>query len=427
MGRGVGGAVPLVGRGGDLTVNATEIFLQGAGGISTGTVGPRRAGNLAIAADRITLTDGALISTATAGTGNAGDLTLSMRQLRVLNGSAISTTTLGAGNGGGTTINNAELIEVTGTSPNGEFPSSIGAASAGTGNAGRLDITAERMSIRQGGGISVSGAGTGNAGNIAIDARFLFLDRGFITATSASGEAGNMTLRIADSLLLRRGSTISTTAGQARTGGNGGNINIQAGFSVAVPRENSDITANAFQGRGGNVRIATQGLFGLQFRAHLTPLSDITASSEFGLDGNVTIDVQDPAPTRGLVELPIALVDPAGQIVARCSAATNQSNSFVVTGRGGLPQDPRQLLPGQAVIQDLRSTVGDPIVETPHVSAASQSHNFPPSTPDSSSIIEAQGWRVNAQGDVELVANLPQTQQAIAYLNCQTLKQGESR
>jgi large exoprotein involved in heme utilization and adhesion len=407
--------------------------LQGAGGITSATVGPGRAGNLAIAADRITLTDGALLKALTTGTGNAGDLTLSVRQLHVLNGSAISTATLGAGKGGGTTIHNAELIEVAGTSPNGEFPSSIRADSLGTGNSGRLDITADRVSTRQGGGISVSGAGTGNAGNIAINARSLFLDRGFITATSASGEGGNMTLRIADSLLLRQGSTISTTAGQARTGGNGGNINIQAGFIVAVPRENSDISANAFQGRGGNVTIDTKGLFGLQYRNHPTPLSDITASSEFGLNGNIDVNVQDPDPTRGLVELPIALVDPAAKIVARCSALTNQSNSFVVTGRAGLPQDPRQFLPGQVVIQDLRSTVGDAIVETPQTlsaaspSHASQSHDFPRSTPSSSSIIEAQGWRVNAHGDVELFATLPQTQQAIAYLNCQTLKQGESR
>lgn len=411
---------PLVGRGGDLTINATEIRLQGAGGIATGTVGLQQAGNLAIAADRITLTDGALLTAATAGSGNAGDLTLSVRQLNVLNGSAVSTVTLGAGNGGVTTLHNAELIEVAGTSPSGEFPSSIQADSWGTGNAGRLDITADRLSIRQGGGISVSGAGRGNAGNIGIDARSLLLDRGFITATSASREGGNIALRIADLHLLRRGSTISTTAGQAQTGGNGGNINIQAGFIVAVPIENSDITANAFEGRGGNITIATLGLFGLQFRDRLTPLSDITASSEVGLDGIVTIDVLDPDPARSLVELPVALVDPTGQIVARCSAPNNQSNSFVVTGRGGLPQDPRQFLPSQSVIQDLRSTVGDGIVEPP------QNHSLSP-TPHSPPLIEAQGWRVNAQGDVELVATLPQAQQAIAHLNCQTLKQGDRR
>lgn len=436
---------PLVGQGGDLTANATEIFLQGAGGITTGTLGPQRAGNLAIAAERITLTDGAQLTAATAGTGNAGDLTLSVRQLRVLNGSAISTVTLGAGSGGGTTINNAELIEVAGTSLNGESPSSIRADSVGTGNVGRLDITADRLSISQGGEITTttltsdaggdidiktgtlqlndgrvnaSTAGTGNAGNIEIDARSLALDRGLITATSASGEGGNIALEIADLLVLRRGSTISTTAGQGQTGGNGGNINIRSGVAVAVPRENSDITANAFEGRGGNIMISTQGLFGMQLRDRLTSLSDITASSEVGLDGSVTIDVLESDPASSLVELPSTIVDSEAQIVARCTAPTNQANSFVVTGHGGLPQDPRQFLLGETVVQDLRETVADAITQTPQtISATSQEYDSPP-------IVEAQAWRVNAQGGVELVA-IPQAQQLLDDLNCQTLKQGE--
>src|SRR3712207_8808007 len=40
-------------------------------------------------------------------------------------------------------------------------------------------------------------------------------------------------------------------------GGDGGNININADFVVAVPKEDSDITANAFNGRGGNINITT--------------------------------------------------------------------------------------------------------------------------------------------------------------------------
>ena len=438
---------PIVGRGGDLTINATEIFLQGAGGISTGTVGLQQAGNLAISADRITLTDGALLKAATFGSGNAGDVTLSVKQLNVLNGSAVSTVTLGVGNGGVTTINNAELIEVAGTSPNGEFPSSIQADSGGTGNAGRLHITADRLSIHQGGGITTttlmsdaggdiniktgtlqlndgrinaSTAGMGNAGNIEIDARSLALDRGSITATSASGEGGNIALRIAGLLALRRGSNISTAAGQANTGGNGGNINIRANVVVAASRENSDITANAFAGRGGNITISTQGLFGPQSRDHLTPLSDITASSEVGVDGSVTIDVLDAEPASSFVELPNTLVDAEEQIVARCTAPTNQANSFVVTGRGGLPQDPRQFLQSQSVVQDLRETVESAIAETPQtLSGTSQEY-------DSPMLVEAQAWRVNAQGGVELVA-IPQAQQPINDLNCRTLKQGEKQ
>ena len=36
---------------------------------------------------------------------------------------------------------------------------------------------------------------------------------------------------------------------------------------------------------GGNINITTQGIFGLEFREELTPESDITASSKFGVNG----------------------------------------------------------------------------------------------------------------------------------------------
>nr|WP_199784686.1 hypothetical protein [Nostoc sp. 'Lobaria pulmonaria (5183) cyanobiont'] len=54
---------------------------------------------------------------------------------------------------------------------------------------------------------------------------------------------------------MRHGAQISTTAGTAEAGGNGGNINIDvpSGFIVAVPSENSDITANAFTGTSGRL------------------------------------------------------------------------------------------------------------------------------------------------------------------------------
>ena len=68
----------------------------------------------------------------------------------------------------------------------------------------------------------------------------------------------------------------------AGTGGDGGNIDIDSDFIVAVPEENSDITANAFQGKGGRVQITAQGIFGTQFRKDETAQSDTTASSRFG-------------------------------------------------------------------------------------------------------------------------------------------------
>ncbi|MHC5831659.1 MAG: hypothetical protein ACYT04_90745, partial [Nostoc sp.] len=99
---------------------------------------------------------------------------------------------------------------------------------------------------------------------------------------------------------------ISTTAGTAEAGGNGGNINIDApsGFIVAVPSENSDITANAYTGTGGRVDIQASGIYGIQPRSNPTSMSDITASSEFGVNGTVELNTPDIDPNSDLLELP---------------------------------------------------------------------------------------------------------------------------
>lgn len=50
-------------------------------------------------------------------------------------------------------------------------------------------------------------------------------------------------------------------------------------------------------------------------------------------------------PSRGLVEIPINLVDPSGKILAGCSPSLPQNqNSFIITGRGGLPISPNGFL-----------------------------------------------------------------------------------
>ncbi|MHC5833610.1 MAG: S-layer family protein, partial [Nostoc sp.] len=77
-----------------------------------------------------------------------------------------------------------------------------------------------------------------------ISANSIFLDnQGVITASTASGNGGNVRLNLQESLLMRHDSLISaTTTGN----GNGGNVSINA--PVIVGLENSDIIANAVQG-----------------------------------------------------------------------------------------------------------------------------------------------------------------------------------
>jgi len=185
------------------------------------------------------------------------------------------------------------------------------------------------------------------------------------------------------------------SVGVEKAGGDGGNININADFVIGVSRENSDITANAFNGRGGNITITTQGIFGLKFRDRLTPLSDITATSEFGLDGEFQLHLLSPVdPSRGLTELPAKPL--TSKFSQSCQVGGSQSaGSFINIGRGGLPPDPTEPLGSNDIWED---------VQLP--TATSKDTAYIPTTP-SGQIVEAQGWIVNKKGQIELVAQLP--------------------
>ncbi|NES18674.1 MAG: S-layer family protein [Symploca sp. SIO3E6] len=195
-------------------------------------------------------------------------------------------------------------------------------------------------------------------------------------------------------LLLRQGSSI--TAEALGGTGNGGNIELNAQQIVAIPTENSDIVANAVGGNGGNINITSEGIFGLQVREQLTSLSDITASSQSGISGTINLNTLSFDPSQSLVELPSNLVDASEQITADCSAKT--SNRFVVTGRGGIPDNPTEYLRGNAVWQDTRNLSGvnqsvEPISNYPQ-----------PSTNQQPQLVEAKGWFLDETGTVVLTA-----------------------
>jgi large exoprotein involved in heme utilization and adhesion len=199
---------------------------------------------------------------------------------------------------------------------------------------------------------------------------------------------------------LRRDSQITTNASNA----DGGNIAL--GTSNLVALENSDITANAQAGKGGQVIINAQGVFGTQFREFQTPQSDITATSELGAEFSGAVEISSPEvdPSAGLVELPSNLVDPTTLIATRCSG--NEQNQFVITGRGGLPASPNDALTSQPTLLNwinLVELATTSPVETLHATSLPGRFAQTPNPP----IREAQGWIVRADGVIELVVNPP--------------------
>ncbi|MEB3825898.1 S-layer family protein [Phormidium sp. CCY1219] len=202
-----------------------------------------------------------------------------------------------------------------------------------------------------------------------------------------------------ENLILRQNSNITANA----RGENviGGNININAQVLVAL--ENSDISANSQDSRGGRVNINTSGIFGTQNRSRPSDLtSDITATSERGAEfsGIVTVNAPDLDPTAALVPLNASLLDPSQQIVSGCEIA--EENSFTVVGRGGIPASPT-----------------DPLFLTRSWVDLGQRNpengDRTPTPPDSSRTpvpyVEATQWQLNDRGQVVLVAANPTASQ----------------
>ena len=183
---------------------------------------------------------------------------------------------------------------------------------------------------------------------------------------------------------------------------NGGNVRINAvnGFVVAASgaNGNNDIIASADRGNGGQVQIDTQSIFGLEPR-RATPANngtnDIDVSSRSGLQGQVTLNVPNVDPSRGLTELPTAPIDTTNQLSQVCPTNTQQADrlgSFIVSGRGGLPPSPTDLLSNDNILSEW-VTPG----ESGHVKAEA-------SPAQSAAIVEAQGWIKDANGAIRLVA-----------------------
>lgn len=281
--------------------------------------------------------------------------------------------------------------------------SSIGSDGGRGSSGGNIFITTGSLNLDQGSKLSVAAVGTGSAGSINIFARSILLDQGsVIRGTTTSGKGGSIDIGASDALVLRNQSNILTSS---TTTGNGGNIKILAGVIAAVPNEDSNISTDAVFGNGGNIKITTQGLFGISPNTSNMPnTSDITARSEFGIDGTVETNLISANPLGERATLPVVL----GQKILKpeCFGTRRSSNrdSFIYSGRGGMPTTPVDSDQNMAVWQDFR-TVPPVIGQGNSTRAALPRGTSQTIAPVPQPIIEAQGFSFEADGSVHLVAS----------------------
>ena len=405
---------------GDLSLINNGIISSGnvGGGGNAGDININTTGNLTIVgtntppvfntlADIKDIKGFSTISNSTYGKGNAGQIIINTQgKLSINNFGSISSTTSPF-----LTISPAGTLIFPTDSPTGsgnslgikifagdvslKNKSSIQTISLySQGNAGNITIASPgNVDLSNNSDIqSGSFFGTGQAANISISSQRLNLNKSAILSVGDSVSGGNITISNRDLLLLRNGSEISTTSDSKERNSQGGNITINSPLIVATPLNGSNkISANANGGNGGNVKIESQGLFGIQYRpkGQESPFTnDITASSTFGQNGNVNITTPGVDPGKDTGELPAAPNDASNQISQTCGAS-QQENKFYITGRGGLPPNASEPQESEALWQDARE------VKTKPATTASQPQKYAP---------PAIGWVFQPDGRVRLIA-----------------------
>jgi filamentous hemagglutinin family protein len=456
-------------NGGDLTINAKKLSVINEASVSTSTIARGNAGNLIINASETVEVINSInpvranalsqLNSATGSDGKAGDIRITTSKLRILNGGRITAESAtinrpdqlipAEGRGGNIFINASDSIEIAGFAKNSTpiAPSSITASTSSFGNAGAINILTGQLIIQDQGSIISNIFPTsrgiyqgdpnnpGSPGAINIKANSIFLNnQGRLLSVTGAGNGGNISLQVQDLLLMLGKSQISTSAGIIEKGGNGGNITISAprGFLVTNPLGNNDISANAYSGTGGNVRINARQIYGFTPRSRsdlerllntndpsrldpqFLPTSDITAISQQNpsLSGSVQINTPYADPSKGLVELSGEVVDVSRQIDAGCGSGGRAArSSFIATGKGGLVPSPTEPLTSDVALTNWISLEDGGQIQasrSKNIAELEQiQKNVTEAANNSEQIVEAQGWVIDANGKVALVAQVP--------------------
>jgi filamentous hemagglutinin family protein len=258
------------GNAGTVKISVTDLLeILNTGQISSSTLGTGYAGHVEIEAGNLRI-DGhgssyltGITSNAAAGSsGKAGTLTIKVADmLEVLSGGQISSSTLAAGDAGGVEIE-ARNVRINGHGLDNFTGVTSQAAPQSSGNAGTVTITvADLLEILSGGQISSSTFAVGDAGGVEITSGNLRIDgqgSGQVTGVGSRanpgsiGNAGTVTVSVADLLEVLNDGGISSSTFAA---GNAGGVEIEAKRMRIDGKEATNITgiaSNAKQNSRGN-------------------------------------------------------------------------------------------------------------------------------------------------------------------------------
>jgi filamentous hemagglutinin family protein len=412
-----------VGNGGTINIKTGSLSITNGAQLSASTYGTGNAGNVTVEVrDTVSFADRSYIFSTVeeGGVGKGGGVEITAQNLLVTNGANVSASTNGKGSAGSVKIMARGNVSLDGKKDGVNSGVFSTVEQGGIGKGGGVEITADNLSVTNFATVTTSSKGQGDSGDIFLNANKIVLNNpnnavvdinnGGIISIALSSTGGDIKVVAKDYLLLRNNSLIATNSFSTGKDGNGGNITISSPLIIATPG-NNDITANAVQGKGGNVKIFSNGLFGIQKREKRqeSPLNnDITASSDFNQQGTIDINTPGTDPGTDSTTLPTVPTDASNQIAQTCSAS-NRQNKFTIAGRGGMPPNADEPLTSDVVWQDPRATNTQP--------AANSTTNNPPKYPP-----PAVGLVLDGKGKAFLVAAATQGQPTGTNATCPQAK-----
>jgi filamentous hemagglutinin family protein len=397
------------GDGGNITVETNELIVRDGAGISTQAFAEGQGGDITIMSPSVKLIGSSSTTSLPSGlfaqtsglftneiAGDAGDIKITSEELTIQDGAWIEASTSSEGRAGDITIKASDFIKITGSSfrnlPSSVLTdvSSLDDSSIGIGNAGNITIDTNQLIVREQGQINAQTESQGNAGTISVTAQELLLDNAGLISTrsSGNGNAGNIILNVIDTLKANN-SNINTSS-EGSTGGqiyiNAGNINLKGnsdirtnvnsgandGGNIALTADSiiifddSDIFAFARDGKGGNITLDTPAYFGNSFTANSLQ------SNPNSLDNNDRADLNATGAVSGVVtvpdvsfiqnslaDLPDNAINTENLIANSCVVRDRkQEGKFIITGKGGLPENPADVSVSSYPTGDVRGVDG---------------------------------------------------------------------
>ncbi|MEO0409442.1 MAG: hypothetical protein AAF289_19030, partial [Cyanobacteria bacterium P01_A01_bin.135] len=345
------------GAGGDIEITTGVLEVRGGAQLAASTLGQGNAGSVIIsAADRVTFAgtsaDGQFVSGSFStieetGVGAGGDIEITTGVLEVRGGARLTASTLGQGNAGDVIITARDSAElVTGFVLSAVDDTAIGIRGDVTVRAGDLTLSNDSLISTQDDRPSsesntAAGSDIGRLRIIVED--LLVLEDSDITTEANAFAGGDITIRAGD-IQLVGDSDIQTFVQGGSQGG--GDITLTADSIIAF--DDSDILAFAADGQGGDITLNTPAFFGENFDPASLDAAPLTLDDNDRVDINATGAVAGVVTTpdvsfiqNSLADLPENILIPDDLIANSCIARNEDgSSSFVITGGGGLPEQP---------------------------------------------------------------------------------------